>query len=94
MDENSLVSIEIGHISNLNPLDLGGSMMSLVAGGPNGEVWVIPVEISGQIRSTAERSNDLESKLSEYDGARLLSAAHASVIVRLRFSMLALLTAL
>ena len=53
-------------------------MMSLVAGGPNGEVWVIPVETSGQI-GTAERSNDLESKLSEYDGARLLSAAHASV---------------
>ena len=78
VDENSLVSIEIGHISNLNPLDLGGSMMSLVAGGPNGEVWVIPVETSGQI-GTAERSNDLESKLSEYDGARLLSAAHASV---------------
>ena len=60
-------------------------MMSLIAGGPDGQVWIIPVETSGQI-GLAERSNDLESKLSEIEGARLLTAAHASVTGASKFS--------
>ena len=78
VDQNSLVSSLVGPIHSIHRLNLGGSLMSVLAGGGVGQAWIIPIDVQGGIGSV-EPVEELESLLASINGSSILSAAHASV---------------
>ncbi len=78
VDHNSLISSLVGPIHSIHPLNLGGSLMSVLAAGGVGQAWIVPIDVQGGIGSV-EPVEELESLLSSINGSSILSAAHASV---------------